>query len=745
MRRNLVLPLIALASVLGAAAVDAQLVFRRGGQPISAGGGASEAFGTGGTYARFQNGQTFVTWPDIDTGAAGNDWRYKIVRSNAPIDAGNYGAATVIADRQFNNSGMLSGGSPDNSPQNSTNQFTQANRQSAGSPMLRLSDLGSELDPFTGLQVYTALATETAYYGVIARDCPGGICSGSPAETFIGSVGPIAESVATPRPIKWAASGSRANSGNQITDPAGKAVLLNLHQSSATAKGGPATGGVQGDYWTAFIPAADQYYFWDGAPTTAAVFQNSTTQELHIGFRDSLWSPSGAVNGQEILETFWSGIGAKDAPNPFMVDNRRHLGTRKMLERWLTFFADHYGFDVNQIRWKGQSMGAMGALQTGMRMTPKISSIWAIFPVFQMHIRGCGSWPGNFWNASWPYIPDVAAAACVLGSDPDAVLLPDGTPWGGDGNYADTLALLTADPGEDLPVVLWMANKQDQSILSLDISFAHQLDALAAFQSARRGHAFIWNYGNHTGEAGLSAFECTMADPSCYPPSLFQLDLAYLAFSNSSIDDDPGTATQDANGFFDGDAIGCVNCGFKWTITEDSAGAFNFTVDNEWMDEQPTVIPQTVLVGSIPASGSGTVEVADASVFISTAGNPYASASGTEIFVISGVNVGANTVNFSARGNLGTTARAHSPGAVIRQYPVKPTGPNGGPYATMTADITPRRRQGFLPANGASVVCTVTPHGGSPVVQNLTVANELFTLVDVTINATGATSVACNE
>ena len=193
----------------------------------------------------------------------------------------------------------------------------------------------------------------------------------------------------------------------------------------------------------------------------------------------------------------------------------------------------------------------------------------------------------------------------------------------------------------------------------------------------------------------------------------------------------------------DGDSVGCINCGFTWNITTDTSGGFNFTVGNAWMSRSPTVLPTTTITGSIASSGSGSVTVASGGVMQSTAGtqNIYFLIGGTEI--VKGTFSGS-TLTYTTRGALGTNPLAHSSGETIVQYISQPTGPNGGPYAAMTASITPRRRQGFLPANGATVSCNVTPFGGSLSVITATVANGLFTLPLVPINATGMTSIACS-
>ena len=64
----------------------------------------------------------------------------------------------------------------------------------------------------------------------------------------------------------------------------------------------------------------------------------------------------------------------------------------------------------------------------------------------------------------------------------------------------------------------------------------------------------------------------------------------------------------------------------------------------------------------------------------------------------------------------------------------------------MTADITPRRLQGFIKSNGTTINCTVTPNGESAVSKSGTVvgSNGVFTITGIKINASGATSVTCS-
>ena len=724
---------------LGVAAVEARPRFLRGGTSGSGSppGGVTQACDGGSSVcAQFQNGQTFVTWDDVGTtGAGGASTRYRVYRSTSPINSGNYTATTLIASYVFNNSAQLFGGDPDVA---GGSTFTDVNRQNASLPMSKLTDVGTSLPALSGLQVYTALSSQNAYYAVVSTNTS----DGSPS--YIGSVGPIAESVNTVRPVKYAASGSRAdNTYGQITSPAGKPVVFSAHASSRP--GGAPTGSRHGDYWQWWLPP--ECGWQDGRATTFAVVQDNAQVYWSVGpsslvmtNRDTIWTSDGLGT----LETYHQGIGM--TPNPLVGPaNRMYLSTAKCLERMLAWSISHYGADANRVHWRGDSMGAWGGANTGMRATnPRFASLWLLKPVWRMDRRSALGWPGTLWDGTEPFVATVDAAPATLGWIPENVQLDDGTVWGGTGGYADMPTFIATNPGADLPVVHWSNTKDDGYS-----DWLSQIEATDAFQTARRGHVFVWSMGPH-GWAEHGTIDCNLgtADEAvCYDMSLYGLNIPYIAFSNSSIDDNLGTGVRDSNGIYDGDYTGCINCGFKWNVTTDTSGSFNFTVDNAWMDRSPTVHPQTTLSSALGSGVTGNVNVANNSGFLPTGddGNTFMVVGGTEIIKAS-TTPGSNSITISYRGQLGTTAQSHGAGATLVQIANVAIGPVGGPYSTMTTDLTVRRAQGFIKPNGTTINCTVTPNGGAGAAKSGTVTGSagVFTLTGVTINASGATSITCS-
>jgi hypothetical protein len=323
-------------------------------------------------------------------------------------------------------------------------------------------------------------------------------------------------------------------------------------------------------------------------------------------------------------------------------------------------------------------------------------------------------------------------------------LMSDGSTWGGTGGYADIPTFIASNPGTDLPFTAWAIGKYDP----YPISFLEEIEASDAFETARRGYAFCWATMAHEGTATPTApIDRDGAFPNtaiAYRKDQFRLDLPYIAFSNSSINDTPGTATPTTNGLLDGDWLGCRNAGFVQNVTADTGSAFNFTVSNPWMAYSPTTIPQTTTVGTMTGSSTGSLALTSTAGWLSINYHPYAlvgnAASPSTQEVVKFNSIGAGTINITTRGQFGTTAQSHGAGVEIRQLVTIPTGPNGGPYATMTVDMAIRRQQGGL----VPTSCTVTPFGDSPAAGSLSFVGGIPLLTGVTINSGGATSVACS-
>jgi hypothetical protein len=768
-------PLVGLSAVLLCASIiaaDAKPLSRRGGNP---GGGSSGGVAQAcdpvvtSTCAQFQDGQTFVTWSDVNQDAAGDQDRYEVVRSTAPITEANYASATVIGTHILNNSAQSQAGNRTatragltESTDSEYSIHRPMYRADPDNPMLKLTDLGTEQPIFSGLMVHTAEGTENAYYAVshFPRLSPG-------TKTFLGAVGPIAETVQPWRMYKQRDSTepSRSSIAGAITAPtAGKAAILQLHP----ANGSGTCNSINcqyGDLWAGFMDK-NSGHWQEGLPRYLTVAQLTSSipgGSLTIKPTETISQSTGGLtfSGDAGMQGFWSGLGM--SPLSYVGPaNRRYLGTQFGLEKQLAWLVSNYGLDENQIHHRGSSMGAMGIASTSRFTNPSIAAAWILQPVWKMYERSSVSWVGDAvaWTTGSPFIAThnavtgvATTAGSTLGTNAAQVLVPDGTAWGGTGGYAD-LPTRILDLSQPFPPVFWGANQHDLSILgTAEISWGQQVEAMNAFQTARRAHGLAWTLGNHdTRPHGVLDCDESAANLAvCVPKESLRRDQAHFAFSNSSIDDDVGSATFDSNRVpTDGVMSGCVNCGFRWTIATDTAGSFVGTVDNTWMHLQPTINPTTTLTATIPdASGAGTVGVADGSVFGTPPyGGTYMlvgqNTGNSEFMIFTGIS--GNTLSYASRTTGGTFSsgrKAHSSGESVVFYKDLPTGPVNGPFTTMTVDMALWNLQGGA---WGSKTCVFTPNGGSPTApQTPTIlSNGVPLFTGVTINASGSTSIACS-
>ena len=223
--------------------------------------------------------------------------------------------------------------------------------------------------------------------------CPNGAAGG--ADTYIGSAGPIAESVATPKPVLY----SHTTSGyGAIIAASGKQLNLYLHQSSSGG-GCPSYCGV-GDYWQWWLTPTEGWQ--DGRATTLNVLQDNsahyigTASSIEVTTRDTVWNPLGSAG----METQHQGQGL--TPNPLVgVANRWYPTTINALTKMLAHVVSYYGVDSNQVHCTGVSMGAWGCANVTPRITsPRFSTAWLGIPVWRPDHQSSGYWPGQNWAST---------------------------------------------------------------------------------------------------------------------------------------------------------------------------------------------------------------------------------------------------------------------------------------------------------------------------------------------------------
>jgi hypothetical protein len=502
---------------------------------------AQTALPVTGIQALHRDGQTFLTWTDAAPAAAGANYRYDVYRAAVPIgDAASLTAATLIQSRIFNNSGQLPGQFP----------YTQATRQDPTRLMSivqqgscgaggALDVCGTPLTPFTGLAVHTATAEAAAYYAVITTDITRALADSPVVPGQNALLAPVVEAPGERQPIKyydsWDPVHRRDSRDTRVTGTPGLPLWVDLHASGAGA---------------AVLTRGDHYIYWgdgaagyqDGIPGVFTVYEDRAGRgqpSLVLRPSDTVWTADGL--GQ--LETFWFGY----AGVRLGLNDRVPLALPATEERlmWMVNWAiRQYRADPDRILGSGQSMGGWGTASWSLRH-PELFA--ALFP-------GMPRWRQTA-------LPDMTTRS-TLKVTPSAPLMPDQstTYW----SRMDSVAYVRANCGAPLPFIGWGIGRHDGFA-----TWQEQVDMVNALKECRFGFAFNWNNGGHSeGPAAAAVIQNQYQ-------MRFARSLSYPAFTNSSLDANPGNGD-----LAQGDPAGCINCGFIWTVgsdmpTEWSAGISN--------------------------------------------------------------------------------------------------------------------------------------------------------------------------
>ena len=441
------------------------------------GGGPAEACDGGGSgvCAAFQNGQTFITWIDSATGAAGANFRYRVYRSTSPITSGNYAAATLIASYVINNSGQLFGGDPNNS---GANGFT-----AVLPPDIDQSDGGAGRSwhaaaPFTGLQVYTALGYRQRLLrgrrdrherrlAVLCRLGRADRRKRRDADRLQGRRQPRA------RPELWQV--------HRDDQPPGRLTRATSRAPTAGCNS------VQCQWATTGICALTTGRGLAGRPPdrvrrgrgrSGRHHYPSLPRSIEMRPRDTIIDSLGLLGiGDLPHRDRHDAEPACGAGQPLLSDRPAIRPKKNSASSCRTTTATPTTFIGSGRAW---APGA--ARSTGIRMTSptRFASMWLAYPVWRHDRRSTGNWPGKTWSSSMPFRATTAAAPSTLGTTASSVLMSDGSTWGGSGGYADTPSFIAANPGDDLPFTVWAIGKYDP----YPVSFLEQIEAVAAFTSA---------------------------------------------------------------------------------------------------------------------------------------------------------------------------------------------------------------------------------------------------------------------
>jgi hypothetical protein len=228
----------------------------------------------------------------------------------------------------------------------------------------------------------------------------------------------------------------------------------------------------------------------------------------------------------------------------------RPYTTTRMLS-FLDWAAQKYDLDLKRVFTAGSSMGGSGAPMFAIRYCDRIA--WSIGWV-GVHD------PGNTLQFTGSY-------ERVYGKKDWGIKFEDGTPAF---EYYKDAAYLRKYPNKEIGFITWSNGKNDGGI-----GWPQAVEFYQAMQETRRPHIFVWGLSGHGQRASMPA-----DGGERIMPLDIRLDQSLPAFTNCSLDDNPGTATklekpkevkiheETKTDPFDGDSVGQVNLYLYW-LTED--------------------------------------------------------------------------------------------------------------------------------------------------------------------------------
>jgi pimeloyl-ACP methyl ester carboxylesterase len=483
-----------------------------------------------GINAVHRNGQTFVTWKDVEEGERGAKYRYSLYRAPTAIDKETLAHATLVYRGVVNNSAKLFG-----------SDFWPRDRLDPTKPTVPLREGGPPLPLWTGLAVYTTKVDGDAFYAVVATNEDGkALTRVEPGKSA--TVTAVTERVAPIEPIKVYDSKQRPTYAAQtsISGTKGLPLILGLHGSQA--QGGGASD--WGDYYTYFGTEAMGYR--DGLPGVFSVEERryETGNVLELKPRDAILHP----NGKEPMETYW--FGYLSVPQwASHRDRRAYPFTENRLLWLMDWSIKRYGADPDRVYVAGQSMGGWGATTFGLRHPEIFAAIYPTLP--RTRQRGL------------PGLEDGA---------PRRALMPDGKT-----DYFERMDMVefVSQTRTDLPFMGWSIGRRDEFA-----SWKDQVDMARALTASHHAFAFAWNDADHS-DQGTRPMELIY---KYYDPGKISRKVSYPAFGNSSIDNKPGDGNLQH-----GDKEGGINLGFAWRDVRDTPDRWTAGLANELAKTDMTV------------------------------------------------------------------------------------------------------------------------------------------------------------
>ncbi len=491
-----------------------------------------------GLSATYRHGQVFIQWDE----SISNNENMRVYMNSAPITSNNFSSAQLVEQRIEPHSANDWYADPSECPGTSgpTHGWIIENN-------------GSELNRQHGLFVHTVEASDpsAACFAVLAEN--------QGAADLIAGENSMTQAVAVSvAPIQaiWQLGSDTVDWAAASNKPL--AMYLHPHTSKPSGSlnylifGGKTMG------WREGLP----FKFKVEVLTKENVVLVEPYNRLWINRKLGVSETYESYNREyKNIETWHFGASDK-IYDPVERYNGTVIPYTQRLYLWMRdWVAQAYQIDTNKVYAYGTSMGT-GAQLLVMRNPDRFASVDLRVPFLD-----------------WGYVDGAESNAKRLEAACGPMSMPtsEGLPLSKLVNMVDFMRNTT----KDLPHVTIRVGRQDTSVY-----WAKKPPYMEAMRANRHGFLAGWDNGTHTTAMTGSAAAFPDFRDYSYAVSNFALNKSYPAFSNFSMNDDPGDGNRT-----DGDIIGFINRGLEWSGIVDLSDKYEITIQSTLPD---TVYPVTV-------------------------------------------------------------------------------------------------------------------------------------------------------
>lgn len=482
-----------------------------------------------------KNGQVFLTW----TNPAGSKMQYNVYRSTTKFTSGS----------QLTSAKYI-GFVRDNSALN-----IQLSADLPGDVYYKIDDTGAPLSSTQGLYVVTCTSGQSYYYAVTVTDLVTGEESKSLTTGKNSLNNAVVEAVAKAKPVFQLT----VTSSNEYKDYYTQFVN---NQETALNPAMNSTGSFGFNFYVTKRGSADLYplvivFEGAGAAINSGVGLDADVTNCYVlGVYDWLPLPNGSGVGtgeNSYFSGYHENFNIYSDQNPFPESGTVKMYCQKRYMEAARWVKKNFPVDTTRVYTKGVSASGFGALLMGFLFPDEISAVYAsVEPMFVKPVGNKGLLYEQMWGESSSDLPSDVNNV----STGQPVTIYDAL---------DARELLNINRNYTLPLIFDVHGKKDNSVV-WSVKIISWFDSLNANNA---GGVFFWDQRTHGGEG--KNFLPDETTPDFYR---YRTDLAYPAFSNCSINQDPGNGAPSS-----GDKYGAFNGYLDWDdAIEDNTCDFSIHV-----------------------------------------------------------------------------------------------------------------------------------------------------------------------